>query len=248
MVLSYFDGDWLGGGGAAPLDVSNDHRLVIGGTDQDHGGNFEGLLEDVTIWNRALSAEELIPTRYNLLTGTEPGLVGYWPMDESFSDLSPTSNTGTPSGAVSFVQIFHCDEADGANDYAYVRIGDQSSAGARLAPASSGPVTRMQKFDVAEGTPGLIGTLVTGVADFTFPNGVTLTVTDPGGTSCSSQRNDERAFIEMAGNSIRLMVVLDPMPGSWVVQSVPSSSIRGSRNPPSPRRAFPAGSRRGRSR
>lgn len=45
------------------------------------GSHFGGQLSDLRIWELARSAQD-IKASYNLrLTGTEPGLLGYWPMD-----------------------------------------------------------------------------------------------------------------------------------------------------------------------
>lgn len=222
-----------------PVDVSNQIRLLMGNTDQAMNRQFIGLLEDVTIWDRALTTDELIPTRYNLLTGHERGLVGYWAMDENLTDQSPTANNGTSTGAVSFVQIFHCDDASGDNHYEYIGMRNQGVAAGERGAVNAAAVTRHQEFDVVARTPGLFGALVTAVGDFTFPAGAVLTVTDPAGTSYNGSRNDATAYVEMAGNSIRLIAVNHPMPGTWVIevtapgnvtfqlllQTVPSSAI-----------------------
>ncbi len=202
---------------------------------------FIGLIEDVTIWNRALSPKELIPTRYNQLTGQEPGLVGYWPMDGNLDDASPTKNNGVATGSVGFVQIFHCDSAYGGNDYAYVSIANEGAAGARTAASVADPVTRRQEVEVTEGTPALLGALIAGVTDFTFPQGAILKITNPSGAVYNHNRNDDTAFVQMHGGSVRTIAVHDPQPGTWIVettapggltfqllfQTVPSSNVAG---------------------
>ena len=42
----------------------------------------DGSLADVRLWNCARTAEEIARFRSRRLTGKEPGLVGYWPLDE----------------------------------------------------------------------------------------------------------------------------------------------------------------------
>lgn len=224
-----------------PLDVSNQTRLLMGNTDQGMNRQFIGLIEDVTVWNRALSKTEIIPTRYNQLTGQEPGLVGFWPMDGNLNDASPTKNNGVATGSVGFDQIFHCDPAYGGNDYAFVSIANEGTAGARTAASVAGPVTRRQEVEVTEGTPSLLGALVTGVTDFTFPQGAILKITGPGGTVYDQDRNDDMAYVQMQGGSVRIIAVHDPQPGTWIVettapgdltfqllfQTVPSSNVAG---------------------
>ena len=46
---------------------------------------FEGDIGEVRVWSRTLSAEEIRTNMGIELTGTEPGLVGYW----NFSELTP---------------------------------------------------------------------------------------------------------------------------------------------------------------
>jgi len=67
------------------------------------GQFFRGQMDEVRIWNVARSATDI---RYNLsraLTGTEPGLVGYWRMDEGVGSIAIDATTnhldGTLSGA-----------------------------------------------------------------------------------------------------------------------------------------------------
>lgn len=60
--------------------------------------NFQGLLNELRIWNVARSAFDLATTMHCAIAGTEPGLVGYWPMDEGTGqvayDYSPSANHG----------------------------------------------------------------------------------------------------------------------------------------------------------
>jgi hypothetical protein len=47
-----------------------------------------GILDEVRIWNHARSITELQSTMNLMLTGTEPGLIGYWPFDEGSGQLA----------------------------------------------------------------------------------------------------------------------------------------------------------------
>ena len=66
----------------------------IGNDGNDSGGYFDGKLDDVRIYNRALSPRE-VRDLYNFA----PGPVGYWNMDEktgqTVNDLSGNGNAGT---------------------------------------------------------------------------------------------------------------------------------------------------------
>ncbi len=72
-------------------------------------GLFNGVIDEVAIYNRALSAEEIQANMHTRLAGDEPGLVGYWDFDEGGGqivyDLSGNDNNGqlgsTPNPDVS---------------------------------------------------------------------------------------------------------------------------------------------------
>lgn len=57
------------------------------------------LLDEVRIWNRALTQAEIRDTMCKKLKGTETGLTGYWRMDEgtgtTTTDATVNNNTGT---------------------------------------------------------------------------------------------------------------------------------------------------------
>ena len=59
---------------------------------------FYGMIDEVRLWNVARSGTAIAATMNTLLTGVEPGLVGYWNFDEgwgdTFGDLSPTGAVG----------------------------------------------------------------------------------------------------------------------------------------------------------
>ena len=64
---------------------------------------FKGQMSDVRIWERPLTGKEIKQNRHQRLTGAEPGLIGYWPLDdgmgETVRDLSKNDSTGTIEGA-----------------------------------------------------------------------------------------------------------------------------------------------------
>ena len=78
---------WLGRDSA---NATNDNRV------------FKGLLDEVRIWNVAKTETELSGNKYLTLTGSEPGLVGYWNFNDSSAvhatDLSPSGIHGKITG------------------------------------------------------------------------------------------------------------------------------------------------------
>ena len=60
---------------------------------------FEGKIDEVSIWNKALTQEEIQATMNEKLQGDEQSLVGYWNFDSGTADdLSPFANHGTLMG------------------------------------------------------------------------------------------------------------------------------------------------------
>lgn len=68
---------------------------------------FQGRVDDVRVWNRALSREEILSRMHERLTGTEDGLAGYWPLDEGggaeTADESGNGYTGTLGGGTEWI-------------------------------------------------------------------------------------------------------------------------------------------------
>ncbi len=80
-----------------PLRIGNSHE-----NHNESQGTYSGMIDEVSIWNIALTQEQIQSSMENKLNGNEPGLVGYWSFDEqsdeSISDVSPNSNDGKLMG------------------------------------------------------------------------------------------------------------------------------------------------------
>ncbi len=87
----------------SPLSSYEGDTLRFGMTHHSGGQYSHCIFDEVRIWNiaRALSAIQADMKRG--LNGNEPGLVGYWPLDDgegtTAADLSPSGNNGTLVGA-----------------------------------------------------------------------------------------------------------------------------------------------------
>ena len=72
---------------------------------QSHIGNelFDGQIDNINVWNIALSENEIQDYMNCPPTGNEEGLIGYWNFDEvsenMVNDLSGNGNNGTINGA-----------------------------------------------------------------------------------------------------------------------------------------------------
>ncbi len=95
VVVIYIDGkpDSTGTIGTSTAFV----KTVIGAGHTSYS-NFKGLIDEVVIYKRALSDEEIWASMHRRLRGDELGLVGYWDFDEGMGqivyDLSGIGNHG----------------------------------------------------------------------------------------------------------------------------------------------------------
>lgn len=103
-VRFYLDGMQVGttqtfgptpNGGAQAETVIGASKNVFGA----FSGFLDGAIDEVRIWQTVRSPAELLTSMHTPLTGSESGLVGYWPMDEDSGqvvvDSSPSANDGS---------------------------------------------------------------------------------------------------------------------------------------------------------
>ncbi|UCE17258.1 MAG: SMP-30/gluconolactonase/LRE family protein [Gemmatimonadota bacterium] len=87
--------------------------LVIG-SDANSGFTFDGIIDEVRIWNIVRTGEEIQATMDSYLSGMEQGLVGYYQMNEgngeTISDYSTYGNDGTLTD-VAWIQGVHLNPA-----------------------------------------------------------------------------------------------------------------------------------------
>jgi hypothetical protein len=94
-------GEAIMGGGSLVIGQEQDS---VGG-DFDPAQAFKGLIDEVRIWNVALTQEEIQATMNTRLIGNEPDLVGYWNFDDgTANDLSPNGNHGALKGDAEIIE------------------------------------------------------------------------------------------------------------------------------------------------
>jgi PKD repeat protein len=72
-----------------------DGMLMIGSRSNFYGNN-RYFIDEVRLWNRALSQEELLHNQVTKFTGQEEGLKMYLSFDDTFKDLTGNGNDGIP--------------------------------------------------------------------------------------------------------------------------------------------------------
>jgi hypothetical protein len=98
----YQNGALVGTGAYAGTLPNSAARLQIGQNSEFASTHFNGFVDEVRIWRRALTGDEIRAGLLRKLTGAEADLVGLWNFDESTAaDLSVFAQHGTfQSGAV----------------------------------------------------------------------------------------------------------------------------------------------------
>ena len=100
-VNIYIDGILMASTAYDGTITSNSSRdLFIGKyRTEDLFGPYDGLIDELRIWNTARTADEIQTNMFESLTGNETGLVAYYTFDESsgttLDDNSANANTGT---------------------------------------------------------------------------------------------------------------------------------------------------------
>lgn len=92
---------------SAALAYPNDGTAALRIGAAQSGGFFNGIVDEVRIWNRARSQAELAEERGYRLIGNEPGLTGYYRLDEGAGttvyDQTDTAAHGTLTGGATWV-------------------------------------------------------------------------------------------------------------------------------------------------
>lgn len=69
--------------------MNSDRPLSFGREGPPYGGwRYDGLIDEVRVWNVARTAAQLLGAMNVRLVGTEAGLVGYWRFDEGTGDVA----------------------------------------------------------------------------------------------------------------------------------------------------------------
>ncbi|MDC0834731.1 LamG domain-containing protein [Geitlerinema sp. CS-897] len=89
---------------SSSINYNPENDLSIGMyKDNNETYTFKGKIAEVRLWDRIRSQDEIEQSMNHRLRGDEPGLVGYWPLNEGSSniaqDKTANGNNGTINGA-----------------------------------------------------------------------------------------------------------------------------------------------------
>lgn len=124
----YVNGDLVGTGThTAPSATGSD--LLIGRRGFDETSNFEGMIDDVRVWNTTRTAEDIRANYDQQLAGNETGLQAYYRFDDDSDgtiaeDLTSNNNHGTLTGGADLLGGFgNALRFDGVDDVATASLG-----------------------------------------------------------------------------------------------------------------------------
>jgi hypothetical protein len=143
LVQLYLDGQPTATALQMNPNISGANKALGANIDNSGSNNFVGSLDDIGIWNRALTQQEITalyngepfnpPSTCNPLPANlQNGLVGYWPFCGNANDESGNGNNGTVNGATLTTDRFgNTNKAysfDGVDNY--IDCGTNTSLGA----------------------------------------------------------------------------------------------------------------------
>ncbi len=103
-AVFYVDGTSVGGSGGLPTSVFDGTApFTIGQllTTPTQPRYWDGSIDEVRLWNVKRTGAEIAASQSQQL-GASPGLVGYWPLDNSYVDATGNGNDMAPVGSPSF--------------------------------------------------------------------------------------------------------------------------------------------------
>lgn len=100
-MFLYIDGELMNVV-AGPSTLQPNAAYFIGGISGGSSQSVSGAITEVRLWNRRLDEREIRANMNRSLVGSEPGLAGYWPMQDRFG------STATDRAGVSDATLVNC--------------------------------------------------------------------------------------------------------------------------------------------
>jgi hypothetical protein len=146
IVRLYINGIEAGAGFPQLKDMPDTPAPVLFGANPYNSAYLAGTLDEVRIWNYARQDSELRADKNRVLSGTEPGLIGYWRFDEGNGQLArdvtgngndmqlgttAAADAGDPSWVISDAPVvadpaLHCLRLPDTTSYGNIRNGDRA--------------------------------------------------------------------------------------------------------------------------
>ena len=122
------------GTGVGATIYNGDTPFGIGALVNETAWYFDGLVDDVRVWSDIRTASEIETNFHKELVGDEAGLVGYWKLNNDYTDETSNSNDLTSSGSPVFstdiafteTNTYSLDLESGSSQYAKITDANQT--------------------------------------------------------------------------------------------------------------------------
>jgi hypothetical protein len=122
-IQLYVNGHDVGGAytGSSSLPMASDYPADVAKAGYFYTNSvvhrFYGFMDELRVWNRSLSQDEIREMMCRRLTGSEHGLIGYWNFDETSGDVAYDLSSGKFNGVL---------KGNPSRVYSGAPIGDES--------------------------------------------------------------------------------------------------------------------------
>ncbi len=126
---SYLDGQLISSRNAVDAPIPAHNAPLYFGAFNGTGEFANGKLDEIAVWQRALTPEEIRSNWSQKLSGNEEGLVGYWTFDDGTADdQSPNEHHGELHGdaVISGLKVFFTTELSAPGPYTIANIPNNS--------------------------------------------------------------------------------------------------------------------------
>ncbi|HBK84747.1 MAG TPA: hypothetical protein DDZ53_01795, partial [Firmicutes bacterium] len=135
---------------------------------------FNGIIDDVRIWNIARTQQQIRDNMNKELVGNESGLVGYWKFNEGSGatayDSTPNANNGAINGASWADGLVASYKSPGTREKIVDLTGANPAAGTKIEWSKTTPANTTVKVETALSTDG--GSTYGAYAEATSGNGI----------------------------------------------------------------------------
>lgn len=98
----FVNGSSIGTVSGGPTTLANGTAEFQIGAEQTNGQHWDGLIDEVRIWNDIRTGTEISNNRNKQLTGSETNLQGYWELNNDLLDKTSNNNDLTNNNAATF--------------------------------------------------------------------------------------------------------------------------------------------------
>lgn len=94
-VEVFKNGVSIGSNSTLPTAIFNSTETFVIGRDTFYSTNYDGMIDEVRVWNTTRTGANILADYQTQLTGSEKNLQAYWKLDNALTDSTANANTLT---------------------------------------------------------------------------------------------------------------------------------------------------------